>query len=104
MVTRCCPGSCVGGKKSSRRKSAPEDRKRLIDIASHRVDVDGGGGKKKKKKRRPASGDSAVSNSTFASAVSSPPHNYEDECDARLEGQSQAEDEDHRVRAAAVRS
>ena len=85
MVTRCC--CCGVGGKKSRRKSVPEDRKRLI--------TSNGGGKK----RRPVSGDSAVSNSTFASAVGSP-HNYEDECDARLEGQRQ-EDEDHRVWTAA---
>ena len=85
MVTRCC--CCGVGGKKRRRKSVPEDRKRLI--------TSNGGGKK----RRPVSGDSAVSNSTFASAVGSP-HNYEDECDARLEGQRQ-EDEDHRVRTAA---
>ena len=81
MVTRCCCCGVGGNGKKSHRKSVPEDRKRLI--ASK-----GDGGKKK----RPVSGDS---NSTFASALSSP-HNYEDECDARLEGQRH--DEDQRVR------
>ena len=90
MVTRCCPCGVGGNKKGRHRKSAPEDRKHLIHS-------DG-----KKGRKRPVSGDSAVSNSTLASAsVSSPAHNYEDECDARLEGQGQ-QDEDRRVRAKAA--
>ena len=90
MVTRCCPCGVGGNKKGRHRKSAPEDRKHLIHS-------DG-----KKGRKRPVSGDSAVSNSTFASAsVSSPAHNYEDECDARLEGQNQ-QDDDRRVRAKAL--
>ena len=94
MVTRCCPCG-VGGKKGRHRKSVPEDRKHLIS----------GDGNKKGRRKRPVSGDSAVSNSTFASAVSShpPPHNYEDECDARLEGQG-GQDEDRRVRAKAAKA
>lgn len=84
MVTRCC--CCgVGGKKSHRKSVPDDDKKRLISNGS--------------KRSRPVSGDSAVSNST----VGSPPHNYEDECDARLEGgqQRQQDNDDHRVRAAA---
>ena len=90
MVTRCC--CCgVGGKKGHGRKSVPDDdKKRLISNGS------------KSKRSRSVSGDSAVSNST----VGSPPHNYEDECDARLEGgqQRQQDNDDHRVRAAAARA
>ena len=89
MVTRCCPCGVGGSKKGRHRKSAPDDRKHLISAGS------------KKGRKRPVSGDSAVSNSTFASASVSAPHNYEDECDARLEGQDQ-HDEDRRVRAKAA--
>ena len=90
MVTRCCPCGVGGSKKGRHRKSAPEDRKHLISAEGS-----------KKGRKRPVSGDSAVSNSTFASASVSAPHNYEDECDARLEGQDQ-HDEDRRVRAKAA--
>ena len=99
MVTRCCPCGVGGNKKGRHRKSVPEDRKHLISSAEG----------SKKGRKRPVSGDSAVSNSTFASAVSShpPPHNYEDECDARLEGQDGQDgqqEEDRRVRAKAAKA
>ena len=87
MVARCCCCGVGGSGKKNHRKTAHGDKERLIS--------NGGGGK-----RRPVSGDSAVSNSTFASATAAgTPHDYEVECDARLEGHKQDED---RVRMAAA--
>ena len=89
MVARCCCCGVGGSGKKNHRKTAHGDKERLISNGG------GGGGK-----RRPVSGDSAVSNSTFASATAAgTPHDYEVECDARLEGHKQDED---RVRMAAA--
>ena len=89
MVARCCCCGVGGNAKKNHRKTAHDDKERLISNG-------GGGGK-----RRPVSGDSAVSNSTFASATAAgTPHDYEDECDARLEGHKQDEDRVHVVVAA----